>query len=122
MSFSPYGRFNISPVYEILEILKLNEVYSLEMAKFAYRRVNDLLPTGVARHFEFQNVRNTRTRRNNSSSSERVIFNTNFGAKSILKRSVDSWNEVPIEIKQAPRLKSFQRMLKSHLLLISNCS
>ena len=119
MSFSPFGNINIKPVYEILEILKLDEIYTLEIAKFSYRKINDLLPTEIANYFQIRSSENNRPRRTRTP-SERVIFNTSFGAKSISKKSRDIWDEIPTEIKIVPMFKTFKRMYKSHLILINN--
>ena len=49
--------------------------------------------------------------------SRRVISNTTHGAKSIVKKSLEIWENIPNEIKQAPSLNSFKKMFKSHLIL-----
>jgi len=38
MSSAPYTRIDLDPLYEILEILKVKQIYQLEIAKFSYRR------------------------------------------------------------------------------------
>ncbi len=120
MSFSPLGNVNIDPVFEILEILKLDEIHTLEIAKFAYRRVNNLLPTEVASYFDTRRSENTRQRRNRNADNETVIYNTATGAKSILKKSIDIWSKIPDEIKRSSRFNTFKRMYKAHLILVSN--
>lgn len=120
MSFSPLGNVNIDPVFEILEILKLDEIHTLEIAKFAYRRINNLLPTEVASYFDTRRSENTRQRRNRNAANETVIYNTATGAKSILKKSIDIWSKIPDEIKRSSRFNTFKRMYKAHLILVSN--
>jgi len=38
MSFAPFGQINLNPLYEILEILKVDDIYRLEIAKLVVVR------------------------------------------------------------------------------------
>ena len=118
MSFAPYTRIDLDPLYEILEILKVEQIYKLEIAKFSYRRENNLLPTEIANYFQLRNIR-PNLRNNRSLRSERVIFNTTSGKNSVLKKSFEIWENLPEEIKSIPTLKSFKRLFKSHLILVN---
>ena len=121
MSFAPFGRIDLDPLYEILEILKIEHVYELEIAKFAFRRQRNLLPCDIANYFQVREP--TRVLRNSLTQlSRRVITNTTHGAKSIFKKSLEIWENIPNEIKQAPSLNSFKNMFKSHLILTNYTS
>ena len=88
----------------------------IEIAKFAFRRQRNLLPCDIANYFQVREP--TRTLRNSQTQlSWRVITSTTHGAKSIFKKSLEIWEKVPNEIKQAPSLNSFKKMFKSHLIL-----
>ena len=52
MSFAPFGLTRLNPLYEILEILKVDDIYTLEVAKFAYKQNSGLLPIEIAHYFE----------------------------------------------------------------------
>ena len=38
MCFTPLGRIDVDPLFEILEILNIEDVYALEIAKFIYKQ------------------------------------------------------------------------------------
>ena len=39
MTFAPFHHFDLNPLFEILEILDFEQVYTLEVAKLAYRKI-----------------------------------------------------------------------------------
>ena len=43
MTFAPFHHFDLNPLFEILEYLDLEQVYTLEVAKLAYSRVPRLV-------------------------------------------------------------------------------
>ena len=119
MSFAPIGNFELNPLFEILEILTLEDIYDLELAKFIYKQKNNLLPANLAKYFEIRQVDSTARTRSTSSRSAQVLHNTNIGLKSILIRSENVWKKVPNEIKDCVWFSSFKRKFKSHLLLLN---
>ena len=118
MSFAPFGNINLQPLYEILELLSIEQTYSLEVAKFAYRDKNSLFPTKIATYFEFTRRDIVRVTRQSASSTLQFSSNSSLGMKSIRKVMSRAWEEIPEEIKKSNWLKSFKRMYKSHLILI----
>ena len=54
MCFAPLGRFDANPLYEILDILKLEDIYSLEVGKCMYKVQRNLLPVTIANYFSVQ--------------------------------------------------------------------
>ena len=46
MSFAPFGHIQISPIYECLDILNVENTFNLETAKFIFKSINGLLPIG----------------------------------------------------------------------------
>ena len=118
MSFAPFGNINLQPLYEILELLSIEQTYSLEVAKFAYRDKNSLFLTKIVTYFEFTRRDIVRVTRQSASSTLQFSSNSSFGMKSIRKVMSRAWEEIPEEIKKSNWLKSFKRMYKSHLILI----
>ncbi len=118
MSFAPMGNIDLQPIFEILEVLNIDQTYALEVGKFAYQDKNSLMPTRVAKFFEINRNENTRVTRQRTANIERISSNTTFGEKSIQKTILEGWENIPGEIRHSPWLKSFKRMYKSHLILI----
>ena len=119
MSFAPFGSIDLNPLYEILEILNVEQIYTLEIAKLMYKNVNNLMPVRIANYFECRNSSTSiSTRRTRSQRIAPIfLFNTAVGTRSIQNKGDEIWKNVPMEIKSTPWLNSFKRMFKSHLLL-----
>ena len=109
----------MQPVYEILELLDIEQTYSLEIAKFAYKDKNSLLPTKIASYFETQIGReNVRATRQSTANAPQHTSFSSFGQKSIRNAISKVWIGIPDEIKSSTWFKSFKRMYKSHLILV----
>ena len=119
MSFAPFGSYSLDPLFEILEILKIDQIYTLEVAKFVFRDKSNLLPTNIAKYFETSPGNRRTSQRISQSSSSRLNHNTTYGTKSIRYKSISIWNEVPNELKTLLWINSFKRLFKSHLLLLN---
>ena len=118
MSFSPFGQVDLKPLYEILEILRVEEIYTLEVAKFTFKQKNRTLPDNLAGYFKIE--ASVSNRRKKHQVKYRVLSNTASGTKSIQQKSIEIWDQVPEEIKDALSMKSFKNMLKSHLILVNS--
>ena len=83
MSFAPFGHIQISPIYECLDILNVENTFNLETAKFIFKSINGLLPlSSIASHFELepQIMHNYNTRQRNSRSNT-IDFSSSYGKK-----------------------------------------
>lgn len=121
MCFAPYGAIDITPLYEILDILDIDSVYKLEVGKFMFKHKNEMIPVSIANYFQFRNISphgyNLRSQR--TSSDPQIIHRTNSGKRSIYYRGNEVWANVPDEIKTSPSANVFKKIFKSHLLLCS---
>ena len=52
MTFAPFGRIELEPLYEYLKVLKVKEVFLLETGKFMYKMENNLLPVSIGDYFQ----------------------------------------------------------------------
>ena len=71
MTFAPFGRIELEPLYEYLKVLKVKEVFLLETGKFMYKMENNLLPVSIGDYFQPRKQNNStnynlRTRKNTS--------------------------------------------------------
>ena len=118
MSFAPFGNVELNPIYDILEILKIEDVYKLEVAKFAFKQNKDLLPNRLANYFEVYSSESNLRRSSRLNSISQSASNSTFGLKSIQQKIIKVWAEVPDEIKTTPYYNSFKKMFKCHLNLL----
>ena len=121
MCFAPFGAIDVTPLFEILEILNLNEIYQLELAKFIFKQKGGILPVAIANYFQFRETpRHSYNLRSQARPRDpQIIHRTSSGKHSIQFRGNDLWNQIPDEIKTAQSPNTFKKMYKSHLLLIN---
>ena len=88
MCYAPSGRFDANPLYEILDILKLEDIFSLEVGKYMYKVERNLLPVTIANYFSVRQPSQHRYNRRSRNTPEPTVINyrTSFGEKSIQKR------------------------------------
>lgn len=52
MTFAPFGRIDLKPIYKELKILDIKSTLFLETGKFMFKVKNDIVPVRVANYFE----------------------------------------------------------------------
>ena len=116
MTFAPFGRVDLEPVYRDLKILGLPEMHFLEKAKFMFKYFNGKLPPTFDNYFQ-QNEPDAqpyflrhRRRQHRSTSC--------FSEKMIKYNGVSIWDTVPDEIKCCSNIKTFCYKLKRDILLV----
>ena len=118
MCSAPLGRIDVDPLFEILSILKNDDLYALEVAKFMFKSKNNLLPVNIANYFQTRPTPvpryNLRNRRINP--LPLVIHRTVTGGKSINMRGNELWNYIPEHVKQSDSPNAFKTKLKVWML------
>ena len=115
LTFAPFGRVDLEPVYRDLKILGLPEIHFLEKAKFMHKYHNDKLPLLFNNYFQTRTVSHSyNLRRVNP---PQPILST-YSEKMIRNTGMLIWNAVPDEIKLITNIKSFAYRLKKDILLV----
>ena len=116
MTFAPFGRVDLEPVYLDLKILGLPELHFLEKAKFMHKYHNRKLPSLFNNYFE------TNQTVSHSYNLRRINYFrpilSNYAEKMIKHNGLAIWNSIPEEIKNIPNIKSFAYRLKKDILLV----
>ena len=120
ISFAPFGNLNMTPVFQHLNFLDVNQTFQLETAKFIFKEVNGLLPnSNIANYFVREPsqanrpVRSFRNPRINVAPYDLLPDSTK---KSIQMRKPQVWDGIPSLIKMAPSFSSFKRQLKAFII------
>ena len=109
-----------TPIFSDLKILKLYDLFYLQLLTFVYESVNKISPICFHNFFEtLTSVHQYDTRQ----ASKGDIFMTQentllYGLRSIRYAGAKSWNDIPTLVKQAPSSANFRSKLKSHLFLL----
>lgn len=91
-----------------MKILKLNELYELQVAKYMYRYMNQLLPQGIYCAFNLnQHDHQYNTRR---------IFRNYYATSEINNIGHSIWSNLTDTIKKANNINTFKKRLKQSLL------
>lgn len=119
MTFAPFGRIDIEPVFTFLKILDVKKVFLLETGKFMYKKQKDLIPVSIGNYFKFRqnnSIYNLRSSKENSNSS--ILYRLGSSEKSIQFRGTKIWEGLPNEVKTCESLIFFKTRLKEFLI---NC-
>ncbi len=103
------------PLFRSSKILKLDELYQLEVAKLVYDALHDTLPAPLLHVFTPNAVvhaHNTRQRDNPHVHSRRTVVAKN----SIVHRAPQIWSSIPRIIREINTRNGFKRALKRSLL------
>ena len=118
MTFAPFGRIDISPLLNYLEILDIKDIYFLETAKLTFKLKKDLIPVAFGNYFGTGNAAashtyNLRRRGNNINTMK---YKTSYGQRSLQYRVTEIWNNIPPALHRCETVANFKKKLKSHLL------
>ena len=101
--------------YTHLNLLTLDNLYSLEISKFMYRNSKSTLPASFDGYFRpIEHQYNTRTKSNSNMTFPRP--RTDLGKQSIKFQGVKIWSELPPSIRDASSYENFSTLVKSHIL------
>ena len=107
-------RTRTSPIFAKLNILKLNDIFTLNIATFTYRYHKSLLPS------RFENVHTTNqsvhTYNTRHATDLRIDYvRTSHYKYSLKYRSVQIWNNLPENIKSCKTIASFRKCMTNDL-------
>ena len=105
------------PLFKTLSILKLKDVYTLEIGKFMYKHANSALPQPLMNMFILnQQIHSHNTRHQNDPHC--TSRRTKQAANSVIHKGPEVWNTFPNKLKTIRSVSWFIKMLKKHLLNI----
>ena len=106
---------DVTNKYKTLGILRLDEMYIMEVGKFMYKYSKADLPLSFGEYYRYINHSyGTRTRLNSDFSLPQP--RTELGKQSIRYAGVKIWSEIPQNIKNSDKLQVFSDKFKSHIL------
>ena len=114
-----------TPLFKNLEILKVKDIFLLQISKFIHKCVNYNIIDNFNQWFTLnKDVHFHRTRANFSNSTQQTTNNlfipfgrtTNYGLKKIKVNGPKIWNSLPINLRNYKSLNTFKIVLKKYLL------
>ena len=109
MSFSEINASS-GPLFDRLQILKLNDIFQLQVASFVYECTNNIAPAYFRNYFtKINTIHRINTRQSMKNDLYAVSCNTTqYGLRSIHYSGVRLWNSLPMEI-HGSQLRAFSR-------------
>ena len=114
-----------TPLFKKLEILKIKDIFLLQISKFIHKCVNSNIIDNFNQWFTLnKDVHFHRTRANFRISSQETTNNlfipfgrtTNYGLKKVKVNGPKIWNSLPINLRNYKSLNTFKILLKKYLL------
>ena len=117
MSFSEINASS-GPLFDRLQILKLNDMFQLQVTSFVYECANNIASAYFRNYFtKINTIHGINTRQSIKNDLYAVSCNTTqYGLRSIHYSGVRLWNSLPKEIKDSKTLSNFKGKLKHHYL------
>lgn len=104
-----------APLYKQTNILKLDDIYKVLLAKHMYRYYNKSLPPPLLELYNLnQTIHNHQTRQSQLVHVKPTKID--LVLRSFIHTAPETWSSIPDEIKKATSLKSFNRLIKKYFL------
>ena len=118
MTFAPFGRIDISPLLNYLEILDIDDIFSLETSKLVFKLKKEMITIPLSSYFELRSANATHSYnlRHRNRAEQSIIHRTKYALKSLQYRTPFVWNSIPDNLKCCETLVSFKKQMKSHFL------
>lgn len=101
-----------APLFKELSLLKLTDIYKLNVGKFMYKMVQNNLPPQIKHAFtKNQDLHNHNTRQGVHIKTRR----TKMAASQIIHKGPEVWLSVPVNIQTSKTIKQFKYRYKMHL-------
>ena len=120
MTFAPYGNIDLHPIYEFLQILNMDQIFSFELGKFLYKCNKNIYPSSsLGNYFEIDphvNHHSYGLRSRTANVPTRRVTRTKFADKSTQIGGLKTWNKIPEYIQNSESLNVFKQSYKSYLM------
>ena len=95
-----------TPLYQRYEILKVEDMYKLELAKFMHSLVSQSLPPSLINYFaDLKIISNRNTRSKTKGNLKTPLFKSSKTQNSIKYQGTIVWNSIPLSFRKLPKRK-----------------
>ena len=106
-----------APLFDSLQILKLSDLFKLQVTSFVYEFLNSLAPILVREYFtSIQSIHSIGTRQSKKGDLYALRCNTTqYELRSIHYSGVRIWNSLPVEIRNSQSPPNFKKKMKAYI-------
>ena len=95
--FAPFGMHNTQQFYKELELLNLEQIHRLQVAKFMYKHKTQKLPEQINHVLSSTEPTHSYNLRSMTNSNYRQVWGrTSYSQKMLKNEGVKVWNNIPI--------------------------
>ena len=106
------GNAHTTPLFKNLQILKLKDIYILQLSKLMHSYIYCILPTPLLNLFTVnRNIHLHKTRQQNQ--PHIIHRRTAFTSKTFIHQAPDKWYKLPENIRQLRSVNNFNRNVKN---------
>ena len=122
MTFAPFGRVDLKPIYRELKVLDIKDTLILETSKHMFKLKNDLLPLKFADYFTRNDFPASSSsnlyalRSNVRHNHVNIITRLQSSNKSIQVRGERLWNNISEDNRAISTLSCFKKIIKRILI------
>ena len=111
---------SFAPLFDSLQILKLSDLFKLQVTSFVYECLNSFAPIYFREYFtSIQSIHSIGTRQSRKGDLYALRCNTTqYGLRSIHYSGVRIWNSLPVEIGNSQSLPNFKKKMKAYFLFL----
>ena len=115
--FLPNNAINTMQAQRITQLLNLEQLNNMAIAKFMFKFKNGKLPKSYENFFKVRPGQQRYLLRNRAKEDYICEWGkSNFGMKRLQYEGVQLWNNIPSEIRNLRAFKEFKNKYKSHLI------
>ena len=105
-----------SPLYNICDVLKVNDLYSFNICKLVYDFIKSELPSSLNNIYIYNRDFHVYQTRNRGDVCMPLV-NSALARNSFLCKGPEIWTSLPVHIKYANTTNLFKRKLRQHYLV-----
>ena len=110
-------RSHTNPLFAELNILKMDDLFNLNLGKFMFKYKHGLLPASTNDCFKSVSSVHSHGTRSASKGDYYVNYNrTSLSKNSLIPRCVSFWNNLNTDLTRLSTLNVFAKKLKTHLI------
>ena len=104
-------------LFDSLQILKLSDLFKLQVTSFVYECLNSLAPIYLREYFtSIQSIHSIGTRQSKKGDLYALRCDTTqYGLRSIHYSGVRIWNSLPVKIRKSQSLPNFMKKMKAYI-------
>ena len=110
-------RYSTNRIHKDLDVLKVRDLYELEVLSFTYNCINNKVPDAMKNYFTMVSDTHNVNTRNRIHTIRDPCLKSKIGQLSVKQRGPKLWNGLDKSLKCSPSLGAFRLQIKKKVIL-----